>query len=66
MSVPVAVIVPEPSILSVQVAPGSTNAVPALIVTDPEPLSVITGGILSIISTTRVRVTVLRLESITL
>lgn len=59
-------IVPDQSILSVQVAPGSTNTVPALITTAPEPLSIITGGISSTMSTTRVRFTVLRLESVTL
>lgn len=66
MSVPEAIIVPEPSILSVHLAPGSTNAVQALIVTAPDPLSVITGGTLSVTSTILLSVTVLRLESVTL
>ena len=62
---PTHIITPDPSTLSVQLAPRSTNAVPAFIVIDPVPLRVTTGAIGSTTCTIRLRVTVFKLESIT-
>ena len=61
---PTHITTPDPSTLSVQLAPGSTNDVPAFIVINPEPFRVTTGAIGSITSTIRLIVVVLRLLSV--